>query len=212
MKQQQFIKNIGPAFLLALGTFLFTITAHAASGSAGDVSVTTPSADDMVARIVSQLPTLTRMVTAIAYVMGMGFIMASIMKFKQYGEARTMMSMQHHLTQPIVYLVVGTFLLYLPSAINTTLSTFWADPNPYGYLEASSEWQASINNCILVVQFFGLIAFIRGLVILSHLGGHHGGQGGIGKGITHIIGGIFCINIYQFVNLVLATLGVEITL
>jgi hypothetical protein len=58
------------------------------------------------------------------------------------------------------------------------------------------------------VQLVGVIAFIRGLVKLSHMGGGH--QGGIGSALTHIIGGIFCINMYDFVQLIMSTLGITV--
>lgn len=211
MIKLQFSKILRQLSMLVFATVVFAGHVYAQT-PAPTPTVTSLTASDMLANIVAQLPALTKMVTAIAYVMGMGFIIAALMKLKLYGEARTMMSQQHHLSQPVAFLVVGAFLMYLPSAINTTMSTFWTNPNPYGYLnEAAPWWTTSINDVIMVIQFFGLIAFIRGLVIVSHLGGHHGGQGGLGKGLTHIIGGIFCINIYQFVQLILFTLGLQIS-
>ncbi len=34
-------------------------------------------------------------------------------------------------------------------------------------------------------------------------------QGQFGKGLTHIIGGIFCINIYQFIQMISYTIGIQ---
>jgi intracellular multiplication protein IcmC len=110
---------------------------------------------------------------------------------------------------PIIFLVVGAMLMYLPSAVQVGMSTFWTEPNPYGYLQEQDQWSQFYNTCYLVVQFFGVIAFIRGLVILTHLGGHGGQQGSFGRGMTHIIGGILCINIYQFVHVIMITLGIQ---
>lgn len=166
------------------------------------------SAEDMITRIAEQLPSLMRMITAIAYVMGMYFIFFALLKLKQYGESRTMMSSSHSLKDPLILLVVGALMLYLPSSIQVGLSTFWVNPNPYGYLQEQDEWAQFINNCYLIIQLFGVIAFIRGLIILSHLGGH-GQPGTFGRGITHIVGGIFCINIYEFIQVVLFTLGIQ---
>lgn len=200
------------AFLVVLPVFAAdaatgTGGASGASGASGAVS--TVSAQDMINRIVEQLPSLTRLVTAFAYVMGMWFIILSMMKFKRYGEMRTMMSAQHHLREPMTYLVVGALLLYLPSSVNVGLSTFWAEPSPYSYLEDQDQWAQFINNCFMVVQFFGVVAFVRGLAIIAQLGGQGGAQGAFGRGITHIIGGLFCINIYQFVQVILFTLGIQ---
>lgn len=166
------------------------------------------SAEDMINRLADQMPMLMRMVTAIGYVMGIYFIFFSLMKFKEFGEQRTMMSTQHHLREPLTYLIVGVLLLYLPSSVQVGMSTFWADPNPYPYMEETDQWEHFMNNCFMVIQLIGVIAFIRGLVILSHTGGHSG-QGQLGKGVTHVIGGLFCINIYQFIKVILFTVGIQ---
>ena len=167
------------------------------------------SADDFLTRIATQIPMLMRMVTAIAYVLGIYFVIAGIMKLKEYGESRTMMSQQHNLRGPLIFIIVGAFLLYLPTTVNVGLSTFWTDPNPYAYVTQQTAWSDFWNTCFLIVQFVGTIAFIRGLVILSHLGGHGGQPGTFSRGVTHIIGGIFCINIYQFVQVIFTTLGIN---
>lgn len=155
------------------------------------------------------IPNLMRLVTAIAYVIGMAFIISGVMKLKHVGEMRTQMSYEHSIVTPIVQIAVGALLLYLPSSVQVGMSSFWSDPNPYGYITEKDQWQQFINVCFMVVQLIGTIAFIRGLVILSHVGGHGGHQGSLGKGLTHIIGGIFCINIYQFIQIIFATIGIN---
>lgn len=196
--------------LLLIAAVLFAAPVFAGQSAGTDISVTSLSAQDMINRIAGQIPMLMRMVTAFGYVIGMYFIFVSLMKFKEFGEQRTMMSAQHHLKEPLTYLIMGGLLLYLPSSVQVGMSTFWADPSPYGYLEGEDQWQQFMNNCFLVIQLFGTIAFIRGLVILSHTGGQGGGgQGHFAKGVTHVIGGIFCINIYQFIKVILFTLGIQ---
>jgi hypothetical protein len=59
-----------------------------------------------------------------------------------------------------------------------------------------------------IIYLVGLFAFIRGLIMLSHLGAQHGGQqGSLAKGMSHIIGGIFCMNLQQFLGILFITLG-----
>lgn len=157
--------------------------------------------------ITEAVPNLMRMVTAIAYVMGMLLIVRAIAKMKHLGEMRTMMSHEHSWTAPLLQLAIGAFLLYLPSSVQIGMSSFWTNPNPYGYIEQQDQWAQLIKVCFMVVQFIGTVAFIRGLVILSHAAAGSQ-QGGISRGLTHIIGGIFCINIYQFLQVIFATLGV----
>lgn len=176
------------------------------------VSVGGLSATDFIANLVNHIPNLTRLVTAFAYVMGMVFVFSGILKLKHVGESRTMMSHEHSLKGPITYIVIGAMLIYLPSTVQVGLTTFWTEPNPYGYLEEHDQWAEFINACFMIVQLVGIIAFIRGLIILAQAGGGHGGhQGGFGKGVTHIIGGILCINLYQFIQVIMVTLGIQVS-
>lgn len=167
------------------------------------------NAQDFLVNFAKSVPNLMRMVTAIAYVLGMYFIIAGVMKLKVLGESRTMMSGEHSIKGPLIFLVVGALLLYVPTSVQVGLSTFWTNPNPYSYLQQKDQWAEFLNNVYLIVQLVGVIAFIRGLVILSHLGGH-GQPGTFGKGLTHIIGGLFCINIYTFIQVILITLGIQV--
>lgn len=173
------------------------------------VDVSSLNAQSMINNLMTEIPALMRLVTAVAYVAGMYFVFLGIMKLKQYGEQRTMMSGEHHMKGPIIYLTVGAMLLYLPTSVQVGLSTFWTDPSPYSYQDIieQSQWMQFIGNCFLIVQLVGTISFIRGLMLLSHLGQHHGGgqPGTFTKGLTHIIAGILCINIYQFVQVVSVT-------
>lgn len=176
---------------------------------AAEVNVSPYSAADMIRNIVKQLPDVTRLVTAFAYVAGMVFVLRAVVALKHAGEMRTMMSQEHSMKRPMIFMFVGVMLLYLPSAVQTGLSTFWTEPNPYGYLEKQDEWAQFYNACFMIVQLVGVIAFIRGMMQLTQLAGHGGHQGAFGKAMAHIIGGIFCINIYQFVQVVMVTLGLE---
>jgi hypothetical protein len=168
-----------------------------------------PSAQTMLVNIGEQIPNLMRLITAVAYVMGLYCIIHGVILMKHLGEARTQMSHEHSISKPIAYLAVGAGLTYLPSTIQVGLSTFWVNPNPYGYLQMQSDWFQFINVCFLIVQFVGVLAVIRGLLLLKDIGGGHGQGQGPAKGLTHVIGGLLCINIYQFVQVIMITLGLQ---
>lgn len=205
-------QKVGPNFFKVFLTFFsvsFALPLYAASSnSTGGSALTNLSAETMLINIAQQVPSLMRMVTAIAYVLGMYFIFHGIVKLKHMGEMRTMTSHEHSIVTPIIFLSIGAFLLYLPSGVQVGLSTFWTQPNPYGYLQSEDQWSQFLNDCFLIIQLIGTISFIRGLVILSRLGSHSG-QPVFAKGLIHIIGGILCINIYQFVQVIMATLGIQ---
>lgn len=154
------------------------------------------------------VPNIMQLVTAFAYVMGFFLVYKGILALKQYGESRSMMSSSHELKGPLLYLFVGAALIYLPSSVQAGLSTFWASPNPYAYLdEGNDPWWELIKSSLLIIELVGTIAFIRGLVLLTHLGGQGGQQGTFGRAMAHLIGGIFCINMYEFLQAIFATFG-----
>ncbi len=187
------------------GIFLYANSAYAASfGSTG-----TPDVATILMNFAETVPNLMRLVTALAYVMGFWFVIKGVTEFKHFGESRSMMSQEHHISKPITYLTVGAMLIYLPSAVQVGMSTFWASPNPYGYLPSSGgSWTDLTNAAFMVIQLVGTIAFIRGLLILNHTSGGGGQPGTFAKAMAHIIAGILCINLYQFLQAVFSTLGI----
>lgn len=190
--------NIVSALTLFFSMLLISSSAHALEINAAT----------MIQNISDAIPNLMRLVTALAYVLGMGLVVKGVLELKQYGEQRTMMSSQHSLKGPIIFLVAGTILLYLPSSVWVSLSTFWTNPNPYAYVqEGNDPWWQTIKAVLMIVELIGVIAFIRGVMILTQLAGHSGQPGTFSRAMAHMVGGVFCINMYQFVQTVRATLG-----
>jgi intracellular multiplication protein IcmC len=175
-------------------------------------AATQTDAATMMVNFAKTVPNLMRMVTALAYVMGMYLVFQGILGLKQYGEQRTMMSSSHELKGPIIMIFVGAALIYLPSTVVASFNTFWTDGSPLAYIPKSKD-QFSIvyQNGYLIVQLIGTIAFIRGLMTLTQLGGHHNSQPGtFGKAIAYIVSGIFCINLNGFLTVIGNTLGVQL--
>lgn len=182
--------------------FVFATYAHAAAVS---VSVAT-----MIENIANTIPDLMLFTTALAYVMGFFFVFNGLMHLKKYGESRTMMSSEAHLKGPLIYLAVGAALIYLPSSVQVGLGTFWENPMPYAYDTGQTDpWSELYNACFLIIQLIGTIAFIRGLIILTHMGGHSSQPGTFGRAMAHMIGGILCIDLYDFVQAIFTTLGIS---
>ncbi|OGT47749.1 MAG: hypothetical protein A3E83_04920 [Gammaproteobacteria bacterium RIFCSPHIGHO2_12_FULL_41_20] len=186
--------------------FVFSKTAYAV----GPTNLGQFNLQTMLTAFQTQVPALMKLVTAVAYVMGMYFIIIAVIGLKHFGESRSMMSQEHSLKGPLIFFAIGTALMYLPSAVSVGLTTFWSSPTPYAYQTSSTgQWNSFVSACFLIVQLIGTISFIRGLVILSRLGGHGGQPETFSKGMTHVIGGILCINIYQFVQVIAATFGIQ---
>lgn len=70
----------------------------------------------------------------------------------------------------------------------------------YYDIGGGQEWASLIDVVVKFIQLIGLIAFIRGWFILSHSAEANSQQGGLSKGLTHIIGGILSINFIPFMQ------------
>lgn len=188
-------------FILSFVLYSNSAIAQTPSINVGNVDIGT-----MIQNLAKTIPNFMQLVTALAYVMGIYLIWKGILELKHFGESRTQMSTEHSMKTPLIYLFVGAALLYLPSSVQVSLSTFWSQPNPYAYVQDSTDpWSQLIQSIFMLLQLIGTIAFIRGLVLLTHLS-KHGQPGTFGRAMAHIVGGVLLINIYGFLQAVINTI------
>ena len=139
------------------------------------------------------------------------------MALKHAGEGKAHMSQGHTMKEPILYLTSGAMLLYLPSAMDVILQTVYGSEEILSYndiqggntiidiLFGSSGLFGG--GLVVFIQLIGLIAFVRGWVMLAKSANQQSGhQGGLGKAAMHIFGGILAINIVQTINIIDNTL------
>jgi intracellular multiplication protein IcmC len=165
------------------------------------------------ALMMSNLGIIAKIVQAVAVVMGVGLIFSGIMKLKHYGEMRTMMNSQGSLANALFIVLAGVMLLTLPTMLNTFLLAIWGTTNPLPYPGGDNMGTNGLmRGIVMFVRLIGVISFIRGVVLISHLGKENGGQqGSIGKALTYMIGGIMCVQIVataQFLSTILGFVGV----
>jgi intracellular multiplication protein IcmC len=58
----------------------------------------------------------------------------------------------------------------------------------------------------IIIQVIGLIAFVRGWVLVARSASQGQPPGGTGKGLIHVFGGILAINIVGTINMINNTL------
>jgi intracellular multiplication protein IcmC len=158
----------------------------------------------------TQLGPVYRLVVALAYVMGIWFISDSIYRLKKYGQSRTMMSTQASLAKPIILMAIGIALLYFPTFVSVSIQSLWvygASNSVLARPTGTSALSAFINPLIDIVRLFGLIAVVRGLVILTKTANESSQPGTVGKGLMHILGGTLAINMIGTINVIKATFG-----
>lgn len=153
----------------------------------------------------SLLP-VERLITGAAYLIGLAFAFKAIYSLKSYGESRTMMSSHASLKEPLVYLLVAGVFIYFPTALGILLQTSFGSSSILSYAPVGSRNDAlnsifGVGSVIgrpltIIIQTVGIISFIRGWILIAKSASQGGQpQGGTGKGLMHIFGGILAMNI-----------------
>jgi intracellular multiplication protein IcmD len=99
--------------------------AGAGGGGAGGTNIGL-----IASNITGSFESIGRLILAVAFLGGIGFIMAAIFKFKQHKDNPT----QVPLGTPIAMLVIGAFLVFMPGIVGPAGSTiFGASPTAGGF-------------------------------------------------------------------------------
>ncbi|WP_133126721.1 type IV secretion protein IcmC [Legionella nagasakiensis] len=146
---------------------------------------------EMIGNLSQSLIPVQALVSGLGYLLGLLFMITAIGKLRKIGDARARGGSHEKMFVPLAYLMGGTALIFLPSAV-TALSTTafgsgntewgYSDYNPYDIYSAMR----------VVIRVAGLIWFVRGCVLLVHAsepGVQHGP-----KGLTFLCAGVLAIN------------------
>lgn len=182
----------------------------------GTVACWIASQANILNNIAETLIPVQRLITGGAYLIGCAFIFKAIYSLKVYGEARTMMATNGSMKEPVMYLVVGAIFIYLPTAFSILMQTTFGYQNVLQYAPVNTG-NAPIDTLFgagssvgrpltLIIQVIGLVAFIRGWVLIARSASQGQPPGGTGKGLVHVFGGILAINIVGTLNIINNTL------
>jgi intracellular multiplication protein IcmC len=170
----------------------------------------------ILTNVANSLVPVQRLITGGAYLIGCALLFKAIYSLKIYGEARTMMSSNTSVKEPIVYLFVGAIFIYFPSAFATLMQSTFGYQNVLQYAPVNSSNQTldylfgsgSVvgRPLTIIIQVIGLIAFVRGWVLVARSASQGQPPGGTGKGLIHVFGGILAINIVGTINMINNTL------
>jgi intracellular multiplication protein IcmC len=164
----------------------------------------------MARNLSANLPQLDKFVFGIAFMVGVWFIYSAVMKLRIYGESRVMMPVNANFSGPLLKFITGIVLIALPSFVDISTYTIWGSTSLLTYDYAGLlpvGWKDLEMGLLGIIQLFGYIAFVRGLIMLKNTAGQNAPQGIMGKSLIHLIGGIFCINIVGTIYVLEATFG-----
>jgi intracellular multiplication protein IcmC len=177
-------------------------------------AIDTDSVDlpDILWNLQRSLPGVWRMLVALTQLLGVGCFVLAIMKLRGYGVITVMMRQGANMGPTLMYILVGTVLLFLPETLDTAMETFWQ----YDYSSVKSwhttgkaSWDELLQPMLILIRVIGLVAFIRGWTLMLRVSAQNTQPGTAGKAIMHIIGGILAINIVGTISMLEATFGLQ---
>ncbi len=161
---------------------------------------------DILSNVAASLLSIERLVTATAYLIGLSFAVKALYSLKVYGEARSMMSQSSSIKEPVIYLLVSALLIYIPTGFQIMLNTtFGVGSSVLAYAPVSSQSPlisglfgpgSQVGESLtIIIQVIGVIAFVRGWVLIARGATHGQPPGATGQGLMHVFGGVLAINI-----------------
>lgn len=146
-----------------------------------------PDLVTMIGNVSRSLYPVQHLITGGAYILGILFFMTAIVKLRSIAESK---HSQEKMYSPMMYLLLGAGLLYLPSALDVMANTTFGVGNVLTY---SSYNPSNIFSSMgLLIQTIGILWFVRGSVLVAH-SSHPGTEHGP-KGLAFIFAGILAMN------------------
>ncbi len=173
------------------------------------------SLDMAITNLSESFGNIQKLIVAISYVMGVGMAVKGVMMYRVFANQSMSSAQRGEFAGPLVWITIGCLLVYFPTTLDSSLQTVFGTSDlgnanelvAYSSISTVEKWKSISDVIIQYVKLIGLIAFVRGWVILSKMG-HSGAQpGSISKGIIHVIGGVLLINIVDTVNMLATTFG-----
>ena len=163
------------------------------------------SAESILTNVATSLVPIEKMLTGGAYLIGLAFAIKAVMTLKSHGEQRSSMSGTGNIKEAGMYLFVAGMLVYYPTAFEALMNSTFGYENVLSYasLNSGSPWLSSIfgtdsavgTTLTMIIQIIGLIAFIRGWILIARASSQGQSPGSTGKGLMHVFGGILAMNI-----------------
>ena len=173
--------------------------------------------DAAYANLMDASTAFSNLTVAVGYLMGVIMIFRGIAMYRAFGQHITQMSRNGELAGPGVYIIVGALLVYLPSVIDASLITaFNVDRTELSELTYSGtstgtvDWSQVVDLINSYAKLIGLIAFVRGLHLISKAGDPGVQPGTISRGLVHFVAGVLLINIGATYSVLSVTFGFSI--
>ena len=154
----------------------------------------------------ASLEDIANLVASVSYIIGVIFMMIGVKKLHNSNDQRAQIHPME-LGGPLMNIITGVALIWWPVMLDALTASLWGTANPIGYdpnidAQYKEVWTVILN----VMKIVGLIAFIRGWYCLTKAG-EQGAQGMVGKGLTHIVGGVLAFHMDAVIQVLFSTFG-----
>lgn len=161
------------------------------------------------ANVVDGLSGASEFMLGLFYITGIAFIFTGVNKLKKLGHRTAFMNVDSGVTGPLIMLFLGAMLIFFPSFLEVLSQSVFgtAEIDELAYAESGDKLIDKIGPMVVVIQFIGLIAILRGFLILTKVTGQGAQPGTISKGFIHIIGGVMSVHIVKTIEIMVNTFG-----
>lgn len=195
----EFFRMLQDTLQFANGASVFNQSSGSPAQGAGDIA-------GMAIALSKSLPGMMKIATYAAATAGAFFLLRALFMLPQVEQGRETMS------KVVWMMVAGVGLWSLMPMISTSMATMGMGAgDPANILTAKYSqadgggFDGTIAAVLAFVQFLGLIAFIRGMMILKAMGENK--DGAMGRALTHILGGSAAMNITFTIKMLATTMG-----
>jgi intracellular multiplication protein IcmC len=158
---------------------------------------------------------LEMFVMVLSYICGLVMIIRGIAMYKAFGQNMNQATRPGEVAGPFVYIAIGLFLLYFPVIFNISLYTIYGTTDlgvaSYTGTDTTVDWSQIYTLITRYCRLVGVIAFFRGMILMSKSGEQGTQSGTITKGLIHVVAGIMIYNIWGTVIAFQYTFGISKT-
>jgi intracellular multiplication protein IcmC len=191
------------------------LMAQAAVGGLGGGSSGGGGAAQIVANLGDLADSLRGLIAVVCYILGIALVVAGLVAARKTAEAPS--QSRGGFGDALASLGVGCTLVALPSFVGMGLESLFGAAEPISTIsslayakftdDVSAEGQRAAGALAVVVNVVGLIAVVRGLLIIR-ASANGDGNSSYGSGITFLVSGLILVNILGFADKVGISLGV----
>ena len=151
-----------------------------------------PGIGTMFANFQGSAEAIIKLIKTSSYVIGLFLVAGSIFKFTQLGQG------QMTIKTPLMMFFSGIGIFALTGTVSIATQTLAMGNGPGSLLMPSAPGMnaaasAAILGVLTFIRMVGYLAFVRGFLMLNQHG--QGKEGTLGRGLTHIFGGVAAINV-----------------